>query len=205
MVLASSDCVRTYLKKKRSVVDMKRWGESKHRKRQPSKTVWTRFGIVISCTRLLREPGFGRCRRRFIRHRFQLQENSEVFRSLQTGLQQRKSQFEELWHICTPDHIGGVLTRSHQVWASFPWIVGVTPVALLRESYAAPIPPPPIETRQQEGPIQRNRDFLLGFCGSVGFNSVRLVDTHCCGGCDLPGTLDHAKDSFAASFQSGKV
>jgi hypothetical protein len=62
-----------------------------------------------------------------------------------------------------------------------------------------------IETRQQEGPIQRNMDFQFGFCGSVGFDAVRLVDTLCCGGCDLPGTLDHAKDNFSASFQSGKV
>ena len=83
---------------------------------------------------------------------------------------------------------------------------GVAPMPPQGESStAAPIPPPPIETRQQEGPHSRNTDSRGSFRGSVGFDAVRLVDALCRPGCDLVGTLDRAKNDFGASFQSGKA
>jgi pentatricopeptide repeat protein len=69
----------------------------------------------------------------------------------------------------------------------------------------APTPPPPIETRQHQRPTQSYSDSRASFRGSVGFDAVRLVEALCRPGCDLVGTLDHAKDEFAASFQSGKA
>ena len=82
---------------------------------------------------------------------------------------------------------------------------GVAPLPPQGESAVAPIPPPPIETRQQDGPNQRNTDYRGSFRGSVGFDAVRLVDALCRPGCDLPRTLDRDKHDFAASFQSGKA
>lgn len=69
----------------------------------------------------------------------------------------------------------------------------------------APTPPPPIETRQHHRPTQNYSDSRGSFRSSVGFDAVRLVEALCRPGCDLVGTLDHAKDDFAASFQSGKA
>ena len=83
--------------------------------------------------------------------------------------------------------------------------IAVAPTNPIGESTAAPIPPPPIETRQQDRPIQRNTDYRGSFRGSVGFDAVRMVDTLCRPNCDLTVALDRAKNDFAASFQSGKA